>query len=51
VPPDNRVWFDDDDGIQQRWLQPVQQDKDLSIGHREARFAWHPAPKDVELMP
>jgi hypothetical protein len=49
--PDERVRFDDDDGIEQRWLPAIKPDEEPTVDGGEPELGRRSAPQDVELMP
>ena len=51
MPPDDRLWLDNGDGVQHRRKQAIEPDEEQSVGHRQFRLRGNPPAQHVQLMP
>jgi hypothetical protein len=51
MPPDDRLWLDNGDGIHYRRKQAIEPDEEQSIGHRTFRLRGYALAQHIQLMP
>src|SRR6266853_3351183 len=51
MPPDDRLWLDNGDGVQHRRKQAIEPDEEQSVGHRKFRLRGNAPVQHAQLMP